>query len=114
MDYLVEARGLCKLYDRKKTPALNGLTLAIPRGRIIGLLGPNGSGKSTFIKLINGLLTPTAGTVTINGDIPGADTKAVISYLPERTYLQSSMQVRELIEFFADFYQDFSKEKACC
>ncbi len=112
MDYLVEANGLYKRYDRKKMPALNGLTLAIPHGRIIGLLGPNGSGKSTFIKLINGLLTPSAGTVTVNGCIPGPKTKGVISYLPERTYLQSSMKVSELIDFFADFYEDFSKEKA--
>ena len=78
----------------------------------MGLLGPNGSGKSTFIKLINGLLTPTAGSVTVNGHTPGTATKAVISYLPERTYLQSSMKVSELIDFFADFYADFSKEKA--
>lgn len=112
MEYLLETKGLCKRYDHKKTPALNGLTINIPRGRIIGLLGPNGSGKSTLIKLINGLLTPTSGSVTINGSTPDTDTKAVISYLPERTYLQSSMKVQELIDFFADFYQDFSKEKA--
>lgn len=112
MEYLLETKGLCKRYDHKKTPALNGLTISIPRGRIIGLLGPNGSGKSTLIKLINGLLTPTSGSVTINGSMPDTDTKAVISYLPERTYLQSSMKVQELIDFFADFYQDFSKEKA--
>lgn len=112
MEYLLETKGLCKRYDHKKTPALDGLTISIPRGRIIGLLGPNGSGKSTLIKLINGLLTPTSGSVTINGSMPDTDTKAVISYLPERTYLQSSMKVQELIDFFADFYQDFSKEKA--
>lgn len=112
MEYLVEAKGLCKRYDRKKAPALSGLTLAIPKGRIIGLLGPNGSGKTTLIKLINGLLTPSAGTVTINGNTPGVKTKSVISYLPERTYLQSTLQVRELVDLFADFYEDFSKEKA--
>lgn len=112
MNYLVEANALCKSYDKRKLPALNGLTLRIPRGRIIGLLGPNGSGKTTFIKLINGLIVPTAGSVMINGLHPCPATKAVISYLPERTCLQSSMRVSELIGFFADFYADFSVEKA--
>lgn len=112
MNYLVEANGLCKRYDSKKAPALNGLTLHIPSGRIVGLLGPNGSGKTTFIKLINGLLTPTSGTVTIGGLAPGPETKSLISYLPERTCLQSSMKIEELVSFFADFYPDFSREKA--
>jgi len=112
MDYLVRAEGLYKRYERKAIPALNGLNLIIPHGRIVGLLGPNGSGKTTFIKLLNGLLTPTAGTVTINGLVPGVETKAVVSYLPERTCLQSSMKVKELISFFKDFYADFSPERA--
>jgi len=112
MDYLVRAEGLYKRYERKAIPALNGLNLIIPHGRIVGLLGPNGSGKTTFIKLLNGLLTPTAGTVTINGLTPGIETKAVVSYLPERTCLQSSMKVKELISFFKDFYADFSPERA--
>ena len=112
MDYLVKAEGLYKRYERKAIPALNGLNLIIPHGRIVGLLGPNGSGKTTFIKLLNGLLTPTAGTVTINGLTPGIETKAVVSYLPERTCLQSSMKVKELISFFKDFYADFSPERA--
>lgn len=112
MSYLIEANHLTKQYDRKKAPALNELSLAIPSGRITGLLGPNGSGKTTLIKLINGLLLPTSGTITINGLAPGTASKAVISYLPERTCLQSSMKVQELVEFFADFYADFSTEKA--
>ncbi len=112
MSYLLETNTLYKYYEKKKTPALNGLTLAIPQGRIIGLLGPNGSGKTTLIKLINGLLTPTSGSLTINGMPPGIESKSVISYLPERTCLQSSMRVSELVAFFADFYQDFSVEKA--
>ncbi|MCI9429716.1 MAG: ABC transporter ATP-binding protein [Lachnospiraceae bacterium] len=112
MNYLLEANCLYKRYDSKKAPALNGLTLNIPSGRIVGLLGPNGSGKTTFIKLINGLLTPTSGTVTIGGMTPGTQTKSLISYLPERTCLQSSMKIEELVSFFADFYPDFSSEKA--
>ena len=112
MSYLLEANGLYKYYGRKKQPALNGLSLVIPRGRITGLLGPNGSGKTTFIKLINGLLTPTSGTLTIDGQAPGTGTRELISYLPERTFLQSSMRVSELVTFFSDFYAGFSTEKA--
>lgn len=111
MSELVEVRNLTKVYD-KGNMALNHMNLVIPRGRIIGLLGPNGSGKTTLIKLLNGLLTPTEGEILVNGIKPGAETKAVVSYLPERTYFQSSMKVKELIAFFADFYQDFRPERA--
>lgn len=111
MEALVEVRGLTKNYH-KGAPALDDLTLTIPRGKIIGLLGPNGSGKTTLIKLINGLLTPTTGEVLINGLKPGVESKAVISYLPERTYFEKKMKVSELLSFFQDFYADFSRERA--
>ena len=111
METLVEVRGLTKNYH-KGVPALDNLTLTIPRGKIIGLLGPNGSGKTTLIKLINGLLTPTTGEVLINGLKPGVESKAVISYLPERTYFENKMKVSELFSFFQDFYADFSRERA--
>lgn len=111
MSPLLEAVNLTKNYDNHKL-AINNITLTLGRGRIIGLLGPNGSGKSTFIKMINGLLTPTSGTILINGSIPGVDSKKKVAYLPERTYLQSNMKVSELIDFFADFYEDFAKDKA--
>ena len=81
---LIEYRNLTKIY--KNVPALNGVNLDIPAGRIVGLLGPNGSGKTTLIKLTVGLLTPTAGTVTVDGHIPGPETKAVVAYLPEKSY----------------------------
>lgn len=111
MNELVEVKNLTMTYDKKNT-ALNQLSLTIPRGKIIGLLGPNGSGKTTLIKILNGLLTPTAGEVLVNGEKPGAKTKARVSYLPERTYFQSSMRVRELIALFTDFYEDFKPERA--
>jgi len=88
------------------------MNLTIPRGRITGLLGPNGCGKTTLIKMINGLLAPTSGAVYINGMFPGAESKRAISYLPERTYLENGMKVHQMIDYFADFYEDFSKEKA--
>lgn len=111
MSELVEVRNLTKIYDRKKT-ALQNLNLTITRGRIIGLLGPNGSGKTTLIKILNGLLNPTEGEVLINGSKPGVESKAHVSYLPERTYFQNSMRVSELIEYFSDFYEDFRPERA--
>ena len=111
MNELVEVKNLTMVYNKHNT-ALNQLNLTIPKGKIIGLLGPNGSGKTTLIKILNGLLVPTAGEVLINGEKPGAATKARISYLPERTYFQSSMKVSTLIDFFADFYEDFRMERA--
>lgn len=108
---LVELKGLTKIYNGSKL-AVNQMNLIIPRGRIIGLLGPNGSGKTTMIKMINGLLTPSSGNIYINGMPPGPASKAVISYLPERTYLPVGMKVKDIISFFTQFYQDFSIERA--
>ena len=109
MSQILKCMNLTKNYG--KVTAVDDLTLEITSGKIIGLLGPNGSGKTTLIKMINGLLTPTDGHVLINGELPGPDTKAVISYLPERTYLLSGMKVDDIIRFFADFYADFSVDR---
>ena len=111
MSELVEVNNLTKVYEKKKVE-LSQVNLIIPRGKIIGLLGPNGSGKTTLIKLISGLLVATEGEILINGSKPGPESKSVVSYLPERTYFQSSMKVKELIDYFADFYQDFRPERA--
>ena len=110
MSELVNVSNLTMVYDKKKT-ALDNLNLTIPRGKIVGLLGPNGSGKTTLIKILNGLLCPTKGTALINGSKPGPETKARVSYLPERTYLQTGMKVKELIAYFEDFYEDFRPER---
>lgn len=107
---LVVCRGLTKYYSG--TRALSDLNLSLGRGRIIGLLGPNGSGKTTTIKLLNGLLTPSKGDILIDGEKPGAYTHSIVSYLPERTYLNNWMKASDVIEFFSDFYQDFNKNKA--
>ncbi len=110
---LLQLNDLCKRYPGMGSyMSVFHMNLVIPRGRIIGLLGPNGCGKSTLIKMINGLLTPTCGNVLINGLNPCAATKKVISYLPERTYLDNSMKVSQMVGYFADFYEDFSTEKA--
>lgn len=110
MSELLKLEQVTKLYGDKQ--ALSAIDLVIPEGKIVGLLGPNGSGKSTMIKLINGLLEPTAGHITIKGNKPGIETKKVISYLPERTYLNNWMKVQDLLDFFDDFYSDFNINRA--
>ncbi len=107
---IVKCKDLCKDYGAKKV--LKNVNLDLEKGRIIGLLGPNGSGKTTLIKLINDLLVPTSGEVLVDGKKPGVETKKIISYLPERTYLNFNMKVTELISFFKDFYEDFDDKKA--
>lgn len=107
---ILRSKGLTKKFGN--ITALSNLDLEIPRGRITGLLGPNGSGKSTFIKLATGLLVPTSGEITIGGAKPGIETKAMVSYLPERTYLNDWMRAEDMIAFFGDFYEDFNRIKA--
>lgn len=111
MNPILECRNLSKKYGNHFY-ALNDLTLSLDSGQIVGLLGPNGSGKTTLIKLINGLLNPSSGEVLIDRKAPGVDTKKIVSYLPERTYLDESMKVRDIIRFFADFYDNFITDRA--
>ena len=104
----------CKSLTKKFTAltALSDVNLTLERGRIIGLLGPNGSGKTTMIKLINGLLVPTSGNILVDGKLPGTETKRIVSYLPEKTYLPEWMKISDCLEFFQDFYPDFDSKKA--
>lgn len=110
MSQLIEFQHLSKNYGAAM--ALSDINLSLDKGKIIGLLGPNGSGKTTLIKLMNGLLQPSAGSVLIGGSLPGIETKKIVSYLPERTYLNAWMSVRQILTFFEDFYQDFDRVKA--
>ena len=107
---LIECKNLCKEFDNK--PILQDINLKIPRGKIIGLLGKNGAGKSTLIKLINDLLTPTRGEVLINGEAPGVKSKEIIAYLPERTYLDKEMTIKQVFKYFEEFYKNFDSQKA--
>ncbi|MBQ6991920.1 MAG: ABC transporter ATP-binding protein [Clostridia bacterium] len=107
---LLECKNLSKEFDGKQI--LKDINLTIPRGKLIGLLGKNGVGKSTLIKLINDLLTPTEGEILINGKTPGVESKEIISYLPERTYLDKEMTVKQVIKYFDEFYKNFDSEKA--
>ena len=107
---LLKCINLNKSYGDKKI--LKDINLTIPRGKIIGLLGKNGTGKSTLIKLINDLLTPTSGTILVNGKEIGVESKKIIAYLPERTYLDKTMTVDKVIKYFSEFYDNFDSDKA--
>ena len=107
---LLECKNLSKSFDNKKI--LKDINLIIPRGKIVGLLGKNGQGKTTLIKLINDLLTPTSGEILIEGKHPGVESKKIISYLPERTYLDKEMKVIDTLNYFNEFYDNFDINKA--
>ena len=110
MNEILKCTGLSKRYG--SVQALNRVDLTVERGKIIGILGPNGSGKTTLIKLINGLLTPTEGSILIGGEAPGVETKKIVSYLPDNSFLPSWMTAEQIIELFCDFYADFRPELA--
>lgn len=110
MSEILCCQNLSKSYGNN--PALSNVDLLLESGKIVGLLGPNGSGKTTLIKLINGLLTPTGGSITINGNAPGVQSKTEVAYLPDNIYLNTWMTVEQIITYFADFYADFRKELA--
>ena len=110
MSTLISCKNLCKSYGKKKV--IRDLNLEIESGRIVGILGPNGSGKTTLIKLLCGLLQANSGGASIHGMPVGIDTKKIVSYLPERTYLSDYMTVRDAIRFFEDFYEDFQRQTA--
>ena len=110
MNELVRCTNLSRSFGEVR--ALDNVNLSLPGGRIVGLLGPNGSGKTTLIKILNGLLQPSAGEVRIAGNAPGVETKKIVSYLPDRGYFPEWMRVGDMIELFADFYSDFDRVKA--
>lgn len=110
MENILECKNLTKNYSVVR--ALQNINLSVPKGKIVGLLGPNGSGKTTLIKLAAGLLVPTAGEILIDGMKPGVETKKIVSYLPEQTYLSMWMTVEDILNYFMDFYEDFDIAKA--
>lgn len=110
MESVLECKNLTKSYLKKT--ALDSINLEIPKGSIVGLLGPNGSGKTTLLKLAAGLLTPTNGEITIEGLKPGVETKEIVAYQPDKVYLNDWMNAEDLIKMMADFYANFSKDKA--
>ena len=107
---VLECRNLTKAYG--SIVALNNVSITLESGKIVGLLGPNGSGKTTLIKLINGLLTPDYGSISVCGSTPGPESKAQVAYLPDSIYLNTWMRVRQIVDYFADFYADLRKDLA--
>ena len=110
MSEIVSCRDLSKRYGT--VTALNRINFTLESGKIVGLLGPNGSGKTTLIKLLNGLLTPSEGSILIGGSQIGVETKKQVAYLPDNSYLNSWMTVKQIVAYFADFYEDFRPELA--
>ena len=110
MNTILECNSLTKRFSN--VTALSNVSFTLERGRIIGLLGPNGSGKTTLIKLMNGLLVPDTGTLAIDGKKPGPETKRIVSYLPDKTYLPEWMRISDTIELYRDFYEDFDANTA--
>ena len=107
---LLECKNVCKNYGQKEV--LKDISISLPSGKIVGLLGKNGSGKTTLIKAINGLLSIDKGEILVDGKVVGTESKKIISYLPERTYLSMHKKVKDIIEYFSDFYEEFDSDKA--
>lgn len=110
MSAILKIKNLSKNYGG--ITGLSDVTLSLEGGKIIGLLGSNGSGKTTLIKIIAGILQPTSGSVSVDGLDVGTETKKIVSYLPERTYLSSWMRISDIIDYFEDFYEDFDRANA--
>ena len=110
MSTLLECKDLTKQFGKKT--AIDHISFQLEGGHIVGLLGPNGSGKTTLIKMINGLLTPSSGSLLVNGNPIGVESKKIISYLPDHTYLNMNQKVKDVIAYFKDFYEDFDENRA--
>lgn len=110
MDTILTAQNLTKRFLTKK--ALNGVTIEVKKGKIVGILGPNGNGKTTFMKIAAGIIKASSGTLLIDGKRIGKESKAIVAYLPDRNYLYKWMKIKDAIKFFDDFYKDFDSNKA--
>lgn len=110
MEAVLNVKSVTMKYDEKTV--LEDLVLQLPKGKIVGLLGPNGSGKTTLIKLIAGVLTPASGEITVCGEPVGVASKALVSYLPDRVYFNKERKIRQQLDFFQDFYEDFDRSRA--
>lgn len=108
---LIELNNVTFKYKKASTYALNNVNLSLNEGQIVGLLGPNGSGKTTLIKAVAGLLRNTKGALKINDNFINENTKSIVSYLPDFTYLDETKKITDVISFFKDVYSDFDDDK---
>lgn len=106
---MVEAKMLGKRYMRKQ--AVKDVTLTIEDGRVYALLGPNGSGKTTFMKMVAGLVKPTEGLLSYNGEKIGVESKKHVAYMSTEPFFYAYMTVRDVGKYYADFFEDFSMER---
>ena len=112
MNEVLRLTSLTKRYNNSQALALDHVSLELRSGRIVGLLGPNGSGKTTMLKMVAGLLTATEGEISVCGQPIGPESKALVSYLPDRTYLRNGWKVRQQLDMFQEFYADFDRTRA--
>ena len=111
MENILDCVGLTK--DYKGVRALDNLNFSVPdAGQVVGLLGTNGSGKTTLIKLLAGLLTPTAGYIRVAGMPVGRETKEIVAYLPDTHFLNESFSVKDEVQYYKDFFVDFDEVRA--
>ncbi|MBC2580815.1 ABC transporter ATP-binding protein [Clostridium sp. DJ247] len=110
MEAILKTLNLEKGFGNKK--ALKGISIEIKKGRIVGILGPNGSGKTTFLKIAAGILRQSSGEILIDNHTPGVYTKSIVAYLPDKNYLLKWMKIKDAVQFFKDFYEDFDENKA--
>jgi len=109
-DKLVETFSLTKVY--KGCLALDNVSISLEKGKIYGLLGPNGAGKTTLIKILTGLIRSYTGHVKVNGEFISANTRKIVSYLPDHEYIADSWTVEYALEYYGDFFEDFDSEKS--
>lgn len=107
---LLHIQNLSKSYNGIKT--LHNINLDLPKNKIIGLLGPNGAGKTTLIKILANLLQQYDGEILIENHKLGIESKKIISYLPDNSYLNEKWEAKRILDFFRDFFEDFQYSKS--
>lgn len=107
---LLHIQNLSKSYNGIKT--LHNINLDLPKNKIIGLLGPNGAGKTTLIKILANLLQQYDGEILIENHKLGIESKKIISYLPDSSYLNEKWEAKRILDFFRDFFEDFQYSKS--
>lgn len=100
------------VYKRiKEKSILNGVTLSVEQGRVLGIMGPNGQGKTTLLNVIQGFLKADKGDIVIDGVAINTNSKESIAYLQDKNIFPKSMKIKEAITLYGNFFEDFNVEK---